>query len=100
MRFSELVKEDRRLVILRVLEKAPGGRANHIVLAAALRPLGHDVSLERIQRDLEWLGSQHLVRVEDLESMVTVATILPHGIDVAAGRERVPGVKVPLPGME
>jgi hypothetical protein len=100
MRFAELVKEDRRLVILRVLSKVPAGRANHIVLCAALRPLGHDVSLERVQVDLEWLAGNRLVTVEDLEATVTVATITPRGVDVAAGREIVPGVKEPVKGLD
>ncbi|WMW66646.1 ArsR family transcriptional regulator [Nitratidesulfovibrio liaohensis] len=100
MRFAEYVREDRLLVILRVLSKVPAGRANHIVLCAALRPLGHDVSLERMQRDLEWLAEKRLVTVEDLEATVTVATITPHGVDVAAGREVVRGVKEPVKGMD
>lgn len=100
MRFAEYVREDRLLVILRVLSKVPAGRANHIVLCAALRPLGHDVSLERMQRDLEWLAEKRLVTVEDLEATVTVATITPYGVDVAAGRESVRGVKEPVKGMD
>lgn len=100
MRFAQFVKEDRMLVILKILCKAPGGRANHIVLASALRPLGHDVSLQRVQGDLEWLAENRLVTVEDLESLVTVAAVTPLGIDVAAGRERVNGVKPPVPGMD
>lgn len=100
MRFRDHIKEDRRLVILRILSKVPAGRANHIVLCAALRPLGHDVSLERMQKDLEWLAENRLITVEDLEATVTVATITPRGVDVAAGREVVPGVKEPVKGLD
>ena len=97
MSFAELMTEDRRLVLLRLLGEAPGGKANSYVLASGLRSMGHDCSQDQVETDAAWLAEQGLVKVEELES-VRIVQLRSRGADVAAGRARVPGVKRPVPG--
>lgn len=97
MGFAEHFAEDRRLVTLRILERAEGYRANEYLLQTALAGFGHSVSRDRVRTDLEWLREQGLVTLERAGSM-TVGTLTERGADVAAGRASVPGVKRPAPG--
>lgn len=94
--FAEHFAEDRRLVILRVLEGAPSYTANEFILQATLARFGHSVPLDRIRTDLAWLAEQDLVTVAG--DRRNVATATARGLDAAAGRATVPGVKRPLPG--
>jgi hypothetical protein len=97
MNFADLMTEDRRLVLLRLLVEAPGGKANTYVLATGLRSMGHDCSQDQVETDATWLAEQGLVAVEELDA-VRVVQLKGRGADVAAGRSRVPGVKRPVPG--
>jgi hypothetical protein len=98
MDFSELLTEDRRLTLLRLLTAAPGAAANTYVLATGLRELGHACSGDQVEGDAVWLSEQGLVTVEDL-GKARVVRLTQRGDDVAAGRARVPGVKRPVPGV-
>lgn len=94
---ERLLGEDRRLVILRLLGKAPGNELNHYVLQVALEDKGHRISLDAVLSELSWLEEQGLVTLESLPGM-TVAALTARGLDVSLGRARVPGVKIPVPG--
>jgi Fe2+ or Zn2+ uptake regulation protein len=94
--FAELQTEDRRLVILRLLEQSAGYRANAYLLQTALETQGHHASLDRVEGDVSWLAEQELVRSESVGG-VTIATLTTRGADVASGRAKHPGVKKPLP---
>ncbi|MGE4191803.1 MAG: ArsR family transcriptional regulator [Pseudodesulfovibrio sp.] len=98
MSFVDLLTEDRRLVLLRLLDQAPAAQANTYVLATGLRSMGHDCSQDQVETDAAWLAEQGLVAVKELES-VRVVQLTARGADVAAGRARVPGVKRPVPGV-
>jgi len=95
--FAQLLSEDRRLLILRILDRAPGSEANHYILREALDTMGHNVSRDAVRGELSWLAEQGLVTVEELEGMA-VARLTGRGHDVAQGRAVVPGVKKPVPG--
>jgi len=96
--YDNFVAEDRRLVTLRLLEKAAGYKLNSTVLAMNLERLGHAVSRDQVKTDIAWLAEQGLVKQEVLtEIAVVVASITPRGLDVATGRAIVPGVKRPSP---
>jgi len=97
MNFAELMISDRRLVLLRLLADAPGGRANTYVLASGLRAMGHDCSQAQVDADATWLQEVGCVKVEEIDS-VHVVQLRSHGSDVAHGRATVPGVKRPVPG--
>lgn len=95
--FARLLSEDRRLVLLRILDCAPGCEANHYILRDALDSMGHNVGREVVLTELAWLEEQGLATVENLGSL-TVAHLTGRGHDVAQGRAMVPGVKKPVPG--
>lgn len=97
MSYAKLVSEDRRLVILRLLDESQGYTANEYLLTEALGGFGHAVSHDRVRSDLDWLAEQELVHVTD-PGQVYVASLTGRGRDVAQGRARVNGVKRPAPG--
>ena len=94
--FSDLVDEDRRLVILSCLKDDGGYSNNEFVIQAYAKEVGHDVSRDRIRTDLQWLEEQGLVTIKTVVNL-HVATISQRGLDVAYGRTTVPGVKRPGP---
>ncbi|EGJ49036.1 hypothetical protein [Desulfocurvibacter africanus] len=94
--FAQLVTEDRRLVILRVLSEDPGYATNTSLLHAALGTLGHNCTRDQVATDANWLQEQALVTVEP-SGPVTLVRLTGRGEDVAAGRATVPGVRRPSP---
>jgi Fe2+ or Zn2+ uptake regulation protein len=94
--FAELQTEDRRLVILRLLQQSAGYQANAYLLQTALETQGHHASLDRIKSDLSWLAEQGLAK-SDTVGEIVIATLTGRGADVASGRAHQPGVKQPLP---
>ncbi|EEK5000019.1 ArsR family transcriptional regulator [Salmonella enterica] len=97
MKFVDFLREDWRLVILRILSEMPGYSSNSSVLYSALTQYGHNLSRDQVKTELRWLEEQALVRTETLES-VLVVWLTGRGDDVAAGRAVVPGVKRPGAG--
>lgn len=101
MKFAELMREARRLYLLQMLGEAPGYEANAEVLTAALDAVGHVASHDQVLADMEFCEEMGLVTLQRLQAaglFATVATLTTRGHDVATGRARVPGVKMPLPG--
>ena len=96
MNFVEALQQDRRLAILRFLSEAPGYSANESLLADALRGIGHNPPRDQIRTDLAWLGEQGLIELEEIAD-IRIAKVRERGVDVAAGRATVPGVKRPSP---
>jgi len=94
--FSDYLRQDQRLVMLRILSELPQYRSNSSVLASLLGEFGHHPSRDQVKAELVWLGEQGLVKVEDIGS-VLVVTLTERGADVAAGRASVPGVSKPRP---
>ena len=66
--FAELMREDRRICLLRALGCMPERRANHLVLHEALDSLGHGVGVDVLLADLTWLADLGLVACDCLES--------------------------------
>lgn len=95
--YSEFLREDQRLVLLRLLAEMPAYRSNSTVLMNAMHQWGHDMSRDQVKTELNWLAEQGLLTVEDLQA-VLVVTLTERGADVAAGRARQPGIKRPGPG--
>ena len=94
--YNTFLREERRLVILRLLNDAPEYRANSSVLATMLEHLGVPSTRDQVNGELDWLAEQGLVSVEDL-GFIRVAVLTTRGGDCAAGRARVTGVKRPSP---
>lgn len=97
MSYQDTVSQDRRLSVLLVLNESPGYSCNVFLLQTAVSDIyGHTASLDQLRTDLAWLAEQGLVTTKT-HGDVVVATMLARGVDVAAGRTTVPGVKRPLP---
>jgi hypothetical protein len=97
--FSERLREDRRLVLLRLLSEQPGYRANSSNLHAGLYALGVPGNRDDVVTDLAWLRDQGLVKLETVPEVpgLHVASITSRGDDVAKGEAQVPGVSRPSP---
>lgn len=92
--YSNFIRQDIRLVILRLLVEMTGYRANSSVLSMALDTFGHSLSRDQVKTELNWLAEQGAVTLEDV-GPVMVASLTERGQDIAAGRARVPGIKRP-----
>ncbi|RMT61670.1 hypothetical protein ALP43_03224 [Pseudomonas azotoformans] len=92
--YAEYLRQDIRLVILRLLAEMTAYRANSSVLTMALDNYGHTLSRDQVKTELHWLQEQGALTLDDV-GPVLVATLTERGQDVAAGRARVPGIKRP-----
>lgn len=94
--FNDLVQQDRRLTILRLLGQSDDYAANQYLLHMALPGMGHSCSDDTLLAELAWLTEQGLITSEQVGG-VTVAKLTRRGDDAQAGRARIPGVKRPRP---
>jgi len=90
----ETSRRHARLAVLRILNGAPGRRANASVLRAGLDALLHRLGREALEGELAWLADQGLVTLERVDGM-TLATLTSRGADVADDLAQVPGVARP-----
>lgn len=95
--YNDFLREERRLVILRLLHETSGYAANSSILTSGLAHIGVPTSRDQVHTELDWLAEQGLITQEDLGIGVRVATITARGGDVAQGLAIVSGVKRPGP---
>ncbi|OIO58127.1 MAG: hypothetical protein AUJ55_05525 [Proteobacteria bacterium CG1_02_64_396] len=95
--YADLVGQDIRLQLLRLLAQDSDYAVNDTVLGQGLRLLGHDLSNDRVRAELGWLEEVGLVTVQPV-GPYRVAQLTQRGLDVAQGRARVEGVRRPGPG--
>lgn len=98
--FADRMREESRLEILRCLADAPEYTANDGLLHGHLAACGLSVSHAALRTQLAWLNEQGLAVVQRAGGAlgITLATITDAGLDVAAGRSRVPGIARTRPG--
>ncbi|PNG40966.1 hypothetical protein A1354_12400 [Pseudomonas asplenii] len=92
--YTDYLRHDIRLVLLRLLADMPGYRANSSVLNTALDHHGHSTSRDQTKTELHWLAEQQAITLNDI-GPILVATLTERGQDIAAGRARVPGIQRP-----
>lgn len=92
--YSDFIRQDVRLVLLRLLVEMTAYRANSSVLTMALDSYGHTLSRDQVKTELHWLAEQGALTLQDVGPVI-VATLSERGQDIAAGRTRVPGIKRP-----
>lgn len=95
--FAERMREDRRLVLLRLLSEQNGYQLNSSNLHAGLDHLHVPATRSEVLADLRFLSENALVRLEplaDIEGLYGV-TLTGSGHDVARGRESVTGISRP-----
>lgn len=97
--FTERLREDRRLVMLRLLSEQPGYRMNSSNLHAGLHHLAVACSRDDVATDLAWLRDQSLVLLDTVPEVpgLSLVTITARGNDVATGNAAVPGISRPTP---
>lgn len=95
--FAERLREDRRLVLLRLLSEQNAYRTNSSILHMGLHHLGVAASRDDVMTDLAWLRDQGLLHLENAADAVLVATLTVRGFDVANGDAVVPGISRPHP---
>lgn len=96
MSFADHVAENRRICLLRILAEAPSYRANESLLHTLVEEFGLTCTRDQVRTDLAWLRDQGLLTL-DQPAGIYVAQVTQSGLDVAAGRTTVPGVKRPSP---
>ncbi len=97
MSYAEFLKEDQRLVILRVLYEMPSYSSNSSIIYGVLERFGHSISRDLVKTHMNWLAEQELIKLEIIGT-VFVGYLTERGADVAAGKVIVPGVKRPSAG--
>lgn len=93
-KFADFIREDMRLVILRVLVEMPSYTANSSILYTLLQRYGHNPTRDQVKTELRWLEEQGLVTIEDVNDLL-IGRITERGTDVVSARAIVPGVKKP-----
>lgn len=96
MSYAQLVQEDRRLVILRILSESDHYSTNEHLLKMGLHAFGHNVGTDLARTELAWLKEQGLITVDEIGG-VQIPKLTARGLDVAQGSTVVPGVKRPQP---
>lgn len=96
MSLRERFNENQRLLILQALREDTDYTLNEIMLQIFLAEVGERISIDLIRTHLSWLAEQGLVTVEKVREM-HIGKITNHGVDVACGVTRQPGVARPRP---
>ena len=98
MPINKLISEHQRCAILRSLNEAPGMDLNDSILGDILAEYSLGCSRDQLHTQLSWLEQNGYITVEKIGNGHTwVSTITQAGIDVAAARIVVPGIKRPNP---
>ncbi len=95
MSFRNALREDLRLVLLRLLAEA-GGAANSSVLQTGADAVGHRATREQVEQELAYLAGLGAVETSTVADRVLVARLTRRGQDHVDRRgEPLVGVKVP-----
>ncbi|MBW7862751.1 MAG: ArsR family transcriptional regulator [Rhodocyclaceae bacterium] len=94
MSFSDFLRKDLRLVILRILNDMPAYRANSSVLSNVLHQFGHTATRDQVKAELRWLEEIDCVSIEEAGS-VLVATLKERGQNAAEGKTVIDGIARP-----
>lgn len=95
--FAVFMTEHVRLALLRLLNEAPGYKANSSILTDFVLNMGLSATRDQVRTQLAWLREQGLVTTEEQLPGLLVATATERGLDVANGLAHVPGVRRPAP---
>ncbi|MDD2367350.1 MAG: ArsR family transcriptional regulator [Desulfuromonadaceae bacterium] len=97
MGFNELLAENQRLAMLKLLQEDTGAYTlNESMLHDCMGLLGIKCSRDVIRTQLAWLQEQGLITLDETLGFY-VATLTSRGFDVAVGNSSAPGVKRPRP---
>jgi hypothetical protein len=95
----DVLREDRRLVILLCLTEVPAAQLNEDVVRQAVTRVGHQVDRTDVRADVQWLEQHGLVRVEHLpmpSGELWLVHLTSSGDAVAKGKPHVGVARPPL----
>lgn len=95
-RYVQLINEDIRLSVLRILCEDPAYSHNTAIIRVALAQLGHRISDERLTEQLGWLVEQELISSEESAGVVIVK-LTNRGEEAVQGVVRIRGLARPRP---
>ena len=95
MSFENQLKEEMRLVMLRLLNELPSYRGNSSTLHSGLNHWGLSFSRDQVKTELYWLKAQGCIEIELDNPSVIVVKLTERGQDVIENRTRVHGIKRP-----
>lgn len=95
MSFETKLKEEMRLVLLRLLNELPSYRGNSSTLHTGLNHWGLSFSRDQVKTELYWLAEQGCIGIEFDNPDVVVVKLSERGQDVVEGRAKVHGIKRP-----
>lgn len=95
MNFETKLKEEMRLVMLRLLNELPSYRGNSSTLHGGLNHYGLSFSRDQVKTELYWLKDQGCVEIELENPNVIVVKLKERGQDVVENRTKVHGIKRP-----
>ncbi len=93
---NNIIREHRRLTILRSLYEQADFRLNESVLLDELHAYSFNLSADELRGELRWLEEQNLLAQGKIGNLV-IAELTERGADVAMGRTTTHGVKRPRP---
>lgn len=92
---EDRLREDRRLVMLRILGESPGFARNSSQLHAGLEYFAIRISRADLLADVRWLADQGLIAIAPVADGVYACTLTHAGTDVMDGATQVMGVARP-----
>jgi len=92
MEFAQLEKEDRRLVVLRMLLLESNKQLNASFIQRGLAIFGHIVERQVLNAELHWLAALGAVTIQSINRML-LATLTTYGIALVHGSANAAGVK-------
>ncbi len=95
MSFENHLKEEMRLVLLRLLNELPSYRGNSSTLHSGLEHWGLGFSRDQVKTELYWLKEQGCIEIELDNPDVIVVKLIERGQDVVKNRARISGIKRP-----
>ena len=95
MSFENQLKEEMRLVMLRLLNELPSYRGNSSTLHSGLNHWGLSFSRDQVKTELYWLNAQGCIEIELDNPSVIVVKLTERGQDVIENRARVSGIQRP-----
>lgn len=95
MSFENKLKEEMRLVMLRLLNELPSYRGNSSTLYSGLNHWGLSFSRDQVKTELHWLKDQGCVDVELDNPDVIVVKLTERGQEVVENRTKVHGIQRP-----
>ena len=95
MSFEDHLKEEMRLVLLRLLNEMPSYRGNSSTLHSGLDRWGLSFSRDQVKTGLYWLKDQGCLTIEMDDPAVIVVKLTERGQDVIENRARIHGIKRP-----